>query len=199
MEIKKIEIEDLPQVVAVHKDSFKGFFLTELGDHFLTVYYDCVRMNKRGLLMGLYDERELCGFFAAATLSKGFNSHLVKKNIFRFSLIGLRLLITKTSSLVRLFKNFSKTGSSTRDDGDYAELLSIGVSVKWQGKGIGKKLLIQLENEMRLKGCSQLSLTTDYNNNEKTVQFYKALGYTVYYDFITYPNRKMYRMIKKLD
>ncbi len=85
-----------------------------------------------------------------------------------------------------------------KDDGYYAELLSIGVSVKWQGQGIGKKLLIQLENEMKLQGCSSLSLTTDYNDNEKAIQFYKGLGYAVYYDFITYPNRKMYRMIKKL-
>jgi hypothetical protein len=42
MEIKKIDKEDMPGVVEAHKDSFKGFFLTELGDHFLTVYYDCI-------------------------------------------------------------------------------------------------------------------------------------------------------------
>jgi len=52
---------------------------------------------------------------------------------------------------------------------------------------------------MKLKGCSNLSLTTDYDNNEKAIQFYERLGYEIYYDFITYPNRKMYRMIKKLD
>jgi len=78
-------------------------------------------------------------------------------------------------------------------------LLSIGVSVKKQGQGIGKKLLVQFENEMRAEGCSALSLTTDYNENEKAIHFYKGLGYTVYYDFIAYPNRKMYRMIKRLD
>ena len=199
MEIKKIVKEDLPKVVEVHKDSFKGFFLTELGDHFLTVYYDCVRKNKKGLLTGLYDEGQLCGFFAAATLSKGFNKQLIKKNLLQFSLIGLRLLFTQMSSLVRLFKNFTKTSQDVQDDGEYAELLSIGVSDNKQGQGIGKKLLVQFENEMKLKGCSSLSLTTDYNDNEKAIHFYKSLGYSVYYDFITYPNRKMYRMIKKLD
>ena len=199
MEIKKIGREELPAVVEVHKDSFKGFFLTELGDHFLTVYYDCVRKNEQGLLIGLYEENQLCGFFAATTLIKGFNKQLIKKNFLRFSLIGLRLLFTQMSSLVRLFKNFTKTSQEVEDNGEYAELLSIGVPVNKQGQGIGKKLLIQFENEMRLKGCSSLSLTTDYNNNEKAIQFYKGLGYTVYYDFITYPNRKMYRMIKKID
>src|SRR5665647_2247026 len=123
MEIKKIPKEDLSQIVAVHKASFKGFFLTELGDYFLKVYYDCVRKDERGILLGFYDEGELFGFCAATTLSKGFNSHLVKKNMLRFSLIGLGLLLTRVPSLVRLFKNFSKTDTTIRDEGEYAELL----------------------------------------------------------------------------
>lgn len=199
MEIKKIPKEDLKQVIEVHKASFKGFFLTELGDHFLKVYYDCVRKDEKGILLGFYDEEELFGFCAATTFSRGFNTHLVRKNLGRFSMIGIRLLLTRIPSLVRLFKNFSKTNSTTPDEGSYAELLSIGVSDKKQGQGIGKKLLIQLQNEMKLKGCSNLSLTTDYSSNEKTIQFYKGLGYEIYYDFTAYPNRKMYRMIKKID
>jgi ribosomal protein S18 acetylase RimI-like enzyme len=199
MEIKEVLKEDVDQVVDVHKNSFKGFFLTELGDRFLSVYYDSVRKDGRGILIGFYDEGQLYGFCAATTLSKGFNKHLVKKNIFRFSLIGIRLLFTRIPSLIRLFKNFSKTDSGIKDEGDYAELLSIGVSAKKQGLGIGKKLLIQLESEMKLRGCSNLSLTTDYINNEKAIEFYKGLGYIVYYDFIAYPSRKMYRMIKKID
>ena len=114
MEIKEIGREDLSKVVAVHKDSFKGFFLTELGDHFLKIYYDCVRKDDRGTLIGFYDEGQLYGFCAATTLSKGFNTHLVKKNIFRFSLIGIRLLLTRIPSLVRLFKNLPKPAGSTR-------------------------------------------------------------------------------------
>lgn len=199
MEIKIIPKNDLPQVVEVHKISFKGFFLTELGDHFLHLYYDCVRTDERGVLSGYYEDGKLFGFCAATTLSKGFNKHLIKRNLFQFSLIGIRLLFTRIPSLIRLFKNFSKTNSSKSDQGEYAELLSIGVSDKKQGQGIGKKLLIQLEKEMKLKGCSKLSLTTDYNENEKAIGFYKTLGYEIFYDFLAYPNRKMYRMIKKID
>lgn len=198
MQIKKALKEDIPQIVEVHKNSFKGFFLTELGDHFLTSYYDSVRKGEEGVLLGYYDEGELSGFCAATTLSKGFNTQLIKKNLFQFSLIGVRLLFTRIPSLIRLFRNFSKKSSSVSDTGDYAELLSIGVSDKKQGQGIGKKLLIQLEKEMQLKGCSKLSLTTDYYDNEKAIGFYKGLGYEIYYDFVAYPNRKMYRMIKKL-
>ena len=198
MEIKKALKKDIPQIVEVHKNSFKGFFLTELGDHFLASYYDSVRKDKKGVLLGYYDEGELFGFCAATTLSKGFNTQLIKNNLFQFSLIGVRLLLTRIPSLIRLFKNFSKKSSTISDTGEYAELLSIGVSDRKQGQGIGKKLLIQLEKEMQLTGCSKLSLTTDYYNNDKAIGFYKGLGYEIYYNFVTYPNRKMYRMIKKI-
>ncbi len=198
MEIKSIPKNDLRFVVKVHNNSFKGFFLTELGDRFLKFYYDCVRKDVKGILLGFYDEGQLSGFCAATTLSKGFNSHLVKQNLFRFSLIGLGLLLARTKALIRLVKNFSKTDPDKSDNGGYAELLSIGVCNKNQGQGIGKKLLIQLEKELRLKGCTALSLTTDYNNNGKAIQFYQGMGYEIYYDFIAYPNRKMYRLIKKL-
>ncbi|HEY5371860.1 MAG TPA: GNAT family N-acetyltransferase [Hanamia sp.] len=199
MEVKKIEKKELAKVVNVHKDSFRGFFLTELGDHFLSLYYDCVQIDEKGLLLGYYDEGELLGFCAATTLSKGFNKRLIRKNLFQFSLVGLRLLFTRIPSLVRLAKNLSKKSTTINDTGEYAELLSIGISAKKQGLGIGKKLLIQLEKEIELKGCTKLSLTTDYSNNDKALGFYKGMGYEIYYDFIAFPNRKMYRMIKKIN
>jgi ribosomal protein S18 acetylase RimI-like enzyme len=198
MQIKQVLKKDLGQVVEVHKSSFPGFFLTELGENFLSLYYDSVGRDQKGLLLGFYDEDELLGFAAATTLSKGFNTHLVKQNLFPFTLMGMRLLFTRFAALIRLFKNFSKTNSYVTDEGNYAELLSIGVSVKKQGQGVGKKLLLQLEKELKLKGCSLLSLTTDYDNNEKAISFYKVLGYEIYYDFIAYPKRKMYRMIKNI-
>ena len=39
MEIKNIEKVEIINVVEVHKNSFKDFFLTTLGDKFLYLYY----------------------------------------------------------------------------------------------------------------------------------------------------------------
>lgn len=199
MEVRQVLEENIGEVVEVHKASFQGFFLTELGDHFLKIYYDCVRKDPKGVLLGFYEDGQLYGFAAATTLSKGFNKHLIKNNLIQFSLIGARLLLTKIPALIRLFKNFSKTDNTTNDTGEYAELLSIGVSDKMQGKGIGKKLLVELEKVMKAKGCQKLSLTTDYKNNEKAIGFYNNLGYSKLYDFIAYPDRQMYRMIKSIN
>lgn len=186
------------EIAAIHLVAFDGFFLSELGSGFLKMYYNTTRKNERGILLGCYENNQLMGFCAATSLSAGFNSYLVKKNIIPFSITGLKLLFSKPKALIRLLKNFTKSDDTIVDDGKYAELLSIGVSPSAQGKGVGRILLTTLEEHLKEKHVELLSLTTDFFDNEKTLNFYKGMNYEIMYEFITYPNRKMYRLIKKL-
>ena len=55
-----------------------------------------------------------------------------------------------------------------------------------------------LEEKVKQNHGLKLSLTTDYQDNDKAIGFYKSLGYEPWYDFVTYPNRRMYRLIKDL-
>jgi ribosomal protein S18 acetylase RimI-like enzyme len=199
MEIRKVLKQDIMNVVEIHKTSFKDFFLTKLGDDFLTLYYDCLRKDERSILIGIYDNSKLCGFCAASYLSKGFNYQLIKNHFVRFLFFGIRLLFSKPAHLIRLFNNLTKHNPDVHDNSEYAELLSIGVFSDMQNQGIGKQLLLNVEEKLKLNGCSKLSLTTDYYNNEKAMNFYKGLGYNIYYEFIAYPDRKMYRLIKKIS
>lgn len=188
----------LKDVVDIHNSAFKDFFLTQLGDNFLKLYYSSLLKNKKGILLGCFDNDKLCGFCAATTLSKGFNIRLIKDNLKAYSFVGARLFLTKPRALIRLVKNFTKSDSTVEDSGNYAELLSIGVNSRMQGGGVGKKLLLELERIMIEKEIKQLSLTTDYYNNDKGIGFYKSLGYEIMYEFTAYPDRKMYRLIKNI-
>lgn len=199
MEIRKPEKKEVYAISDIHLKAFEGFFLSELGREFLSTYYNTVRENDRGVLLGCFEDNKLLGFCAATTLSEGFNKHLVKSNFFSFSKIGIFLLFSRPKALFRLLKNFTKSDPSVSDDGEYAELLSIGVSPTAQGKGVGKKLLMALEEYLNEMNVSQLSLTTDFFDNEKTLNFYKGLGYDIMYDFVAYPDRRMYRLIKKIQ
>ena len=199
MEIRKPEKEEVHAISDIHLEAFEGFFLSELGSEFLSTYYNTVRENDRGVLLGCFEDNKLLGFCAATSLSEGFNKYLVKSNFFSFSKIGFFLLFTRPRALLRLLKNFTKSDPSVSDNGQYAELLSIGVSPIAQGKGVGKKLLIALEESLNDRNVSQLSLTTDFYDNEKTLNFYKGLGYETMYDFVAYPDRRMYRLIKMIQ
>lgn len=198
MLIRKALQKDIDAIVSIHRDAFDGFFLTSLGPSFLKLYYSCFECCGDSLLLVAEDNNEVVGFAATAMTSRHFNSRLIKSNLIKFGLLSIKLLFSSPKSLVRLVRNMSKRSRNVEDDGDYAELYSIGVSGSSQGKGIGKQLLLATEAALRDSSVAKVSLTTDYDENEKAISFYHSLGYSTLYEFVTYPERKMYRLIKVL-
>lgn len=199
IEVKRAQKKDIPDIVHIHIKAFPDFFLTTLGAGFLKLYYKSVLKSPDGvLLIGQYEGRTT-GFCAGTLLSSGFNTRLIKSNLIGYVGQGIKLLFTHPLRIWHLFKNMTKENAGMGDKGEYSELLSIGVDPDRQGGGVGKKMLLALEEEVSKRGGTKLSLTTDYENNGKAVGFYHSLGYNEWYDFVTYPNRRMYRMIKQLD
>ena len=197
--VRAAQRQDVKVIVQLHIKAFDDFFLSGLGCGFLTVYYKAVLKSRDGLLFVIEDNRKIVGFCAAAKKSQGYNKRLVKDNLFLFGIQGIKLSVTKPKALIRLLKNFEKHDLSQEDKGDYAELYSIAVDPKAQGSGAGKRLLQLLEAELKECGIKKLSLTTDCCDNDNVIAFYKSVGYNVMYEFVTYPYRKMYRMIKTLN
>ncbi len=190
---------DVDGIVSIHQLAFKDFFLTSLGRRFLKLYYSCFISNVNGVVYCAAKGNQIVGFSATAYKSKGFNSSMLKTNLLKFILVAFRLLISNPKAIVRLAKNMNKesTDSKIIDSGKYAELYSIAVSPKYQGGGVGRNLLSVTEADVKDHN-KRISLTTDYYNNDKTIAFYRALGYKEYYDFVTYPNRRMWKLIKEL-
>lgn len=196
--IRQAKLDDLDAIVKIHNSAFTNFFLTSLGDGFLKLYYQSVMRSKYGIILISESDCEVIGFCAGTLLSAGFNTRLIKENLFNYMWQSVKLLFTSPISILHLYKNLTKENPDVGDNGDYAELLSIGVDPNNQGGGAGKKMLIALEEEVQKKGGLKLSLTTDYEDNEKAIGFYHSLGYNEWYDFVTFPNRRMYRMIKQI-
>ena len=198
MIIRKATINDVDTIVEIHLNAFEGFFLTSLGAEFLRFYYSCFVRSNETVTMIAEENGVIYGFSVSSKFCKGFNSRLIKSNLIAFGLLSFKLLLIKPISLLRLVKNLSKKGENVIDNEDYAELYSIGVCKSAQGKGVGKMLLLKSEQVMKEEGVTRVSLTTDFDNNEQAVGFYHSMGYETFYEFITYPNRKMYRLIKTL-
>lgn len=198
MTIRNANENDIEGIVRIHCSAFKGFFLTSLGADFLKFYYLNFVRSKETVTLVAEDGNRVVGFSAATTNCKGFNSRLIKSNLFGFCMLTLKLIFTNSKALLRLVKNLTKKSSEIDDNEEYAELYSIGVDQSQQGKGIGKLMLTKTEVALKHKGVEKVSLTTDYNENEHAIGFYKSMGYKTLYEFVTYPNRKMYRFIKTL-
>jgi ribosomal protein S18 acetylase RimI-like enzyme len=198
IEVRNVLLNEVENIVKIHEESFKGFFLTTLGTYFLEKYYSVLLKSDRAILIGFFINGKMEGFCSVAEHSRGFNTKLIKANIISFTNMLMVILFTRPVSLVRLVKNLNKRNSA-EDVGDYAEILSIAVSPNTQGKGAGRKMLLYLEGILKKKYIDKLSLTTDYFENDNAINFYKRLGYEVLYHFDTYPKRKMSRFIKKIN
>ena len=198
VKIRQISRNEIFKVSTIHQQAFESFFLTQLGSSFLDLYYTALQNNSYGILLGLFDDNNNLFAFAASTQkAAGFHLQIIKENIAQFGVIGLKLFFTRPAALIRLLKNITKK-STPNDNGEYAELLSIGVATNQQRNGYGQQLILKTEEILRQKGCTRISLTTDSVDNLKAIAFYKNLGYRVLSKFITYPNREMLRLIKPL-
>ena len=196
---RKSKFSDSNQIAKIHLESFPNFFLSTLGYSFLKTYYRSCAKSKEAISICAIDQddKKLLGFAVGCFNSAGFNKRLIFSNSLEYSYQALLLLFTKPIALIRLYKNLAKNNDKD-DKGNYAELLSIGVSPDQNGFGIGQNLLVKFEDQVREKGINNVTLTTDADSNDSVLRFYKKSGYTVYYDFETFPNRKMLKLIKEL-
>ena len=190
--IRAAENKDVPKIVQIHLERFSSFFLSTLGKGFLTTFYRSFLKTKAVLLV-IEDEGEIKGFAAGSLSNRGFFKNLVKNNFLDFCVRGFLLLFSKPSALVRMFSNANK---AEKNNVTFAELLSIATFKN--SKGYGKQLLDAFEREVRKATNSSvpISLTTDVDNNDKAITFYKDCGYQVLEEFESYQGRRMYRFIK---
>ena len=105
--IQKATANDIDAIVRIHEAAFPDFFLTSLGAGFLKLFYTSVMNHKDGVLLVCENEERVIGFCAGTMLSSGFNSKLIKANIWAYMLASLRILFTRPMSLVHLMKNMS--------------------------------------------------------------------------------------------
>lgn len=198
MEIRHITTVDCDTIAKIHIDAFQGFFLTSLGLAFLRLYYKAVICEKNSVaLCAVDDNHRIIGFAVGTLHARGFHKNLLKHNILSFLCEGVRLCITKPKAIWRLVRNMEKNNSSL-DDGDYAELLSIGVVGTNKGSGTGGLLSAAFESETKERGAKKVTLTTDVDDNGYVLTFYKKMGYTLFYEFVTFPDRTMYKLIKNI-
>ena len=84
MEYMKLSMEDIKDIVDIHKISFKNFFLSSLGTHFLKVYYKAVLKSQLSVCIGGKENGILKGFCVGTTLARGFHKGLLKDNFVSF-------------------------------------------------------------------------------------------------------------------
>lgn len=196
---RKMQESDINEVSLIHTKAFNNFFLTSLGISFLKTYYSACLKHQHTIAFCAEDKQgNLIGFATGSSWAKGYHKSIFLNNTFSFLASLAFSILKRPQILIRLVKNLEKN-ENRNDTGEYAELLSIGVNPEYKGAGIGKELLTVFHGEVRKRGGGKVALTTDKYNNEAVLSFYKKAGYETFYEFKSYPQRVMYKLIAIID
>jgi ribosomal protein S18 acetylase RimI-like enzyme len=194
IELKK---EDANEITAIHLASFPGFFLTDLGEDVLKVFYAALIQDNSSIVWGLKNDQTLVGFFVASKIPSGLYTRIFKKHFFSF-FVPLTISFLKNISLVgRMITSVTSSKSYVVPSENSTSLLSICVSPSFAGKGFGKLLLVKLEDELMLQKIKGYYLTTDKENNLATNHFYLSNGFKLF-DIFSQGKRKMNIYLKDL-
>lgn len=202
MTIRQATESDHKYLAQLHMSVFPGFFLSTLGVDFLTTYYKVVLKHPETICLFAEDDNgTVCGYVVGRIKAKGYLRRIVKSAPIAFCWEALKLMFTRPKALIRLVRNLDKKRNDDKvvDHQNYAEIGLIGVQPHCKGQGIGRLLLVAFQQKLQRVNVHLLSLTTDAENNIDTLTAYKAWGFEVLYPFVSYPNRKMLRLIKEVE
>lgn len=188
--LRKLEIEDLPQIAAVHIDSFPESALTKLGAAIVERYYlwQLTGPHEKVHAVGAFAPGECAGFSFSGKFSgstSGFirrnKSFLVKEVLLHPRLLLNPLFRNRLTEGVKLLGRLAKKKNNAAEKSEPPQIsdygiLSIAVSGNFQKAGIGQMLMRDAENEAVRYGYREICLTV-HPDNVKAVRFYEKLDW----------------------
>jgi len=197
--IREAKLNDLDQIVDVHFLAFPDFFLTSLGRSFLIQYYK-VYINFSHIAFVVDDNGTIEGFVVGSNNSADFYNDMKKEAVHFILPVFMNIVNIQLCKKVfkRAFSVFfkKKVNSSLKSYDGLNELTSIGVNPIDQNRGMGSKLLEKYEQLCITRNVDGITLTTDADDNDKVLKFYKKSGYFIDQNFVQDDKRNMYSLVK---
>ncbi len=188
--IRIMKHQDVKDVVDIHLDSFKNFFLSSLGSEFLRLLYTTIMEDESGISIVYETEGKVSGFAVGTDLPNGFYKKLISKKIILFGLAALPAAIKSPGIIPRLFRSLQVPQQYQKPE-KQANLMSLAVSPTAQNQGIGGALIKEFANQCYQRKVDIINLTTDAQNNDKVNNFYQNFGFVLSNEFTTAEGRKM--------
>lgn len=196
--IQASNTSDAKQIAKIHIRSFPGFFLTFLGEGFLSyLYAGFIQHQDSGVLIAR-DGEQIFGFLAYSKDLSKFYSFLLKKYFFAFAWYGFLGTIRSPESIIRIFRALKYPSTSKRNE-QYIEISSIAVDPATQTKGVGSQLISCLVEMFKDSGISIIRLETDAVGNDQINHFYQKNGFSLEQESVTPEGRKMNHYMKNIS
>lgn len=160
---------DAKQIASIHSSVLQNSFLTSLGDKFLLSLYKSLLKEKNSFTIVATEDKKIIGY---ATCSIKLNS-LAVGTVFRIWKDILTLPIKKPRLIPKLGQVLFYP--SFRKKEPVPEIFFLAVIPKYQGKGIGLKLVNECAKEFKKRGYNNFVISVR-NSMSEANNFYKRIG-----------------------
>lgn len=181
----------IKSIAELHRECFKGYFLTSLGNKFLEFYYATYLKNSEHTILVAKTNGRICGLVTGTISSEKLNRELFRKNFWAIAKILAVKFIMERHFRCEIFKRtkfikqalqakmraLAKEWKATSKNRN-ARLLSIAVLEEFRGKGISVDLIKKFEEEMKRKGVVSCGLSVK-SGNLPAIGLYKKAGWKI--------------------
>ncbi|RUO62647.1 GNAT family N-acetyltransferase [Pseudidiomarina insulisalsae] len=198
--VRHAQQKDIKGIVSVHTNAFEGFFLTLLGQRFLSKFYSVFLEHPSASLIVCEDDQRIVGFAAYTSSPDVFFKFMKKRHGVALGFMMLpAILMHPLQTSRKVIRAVRYRGDQTGSMSGFALLSSIGVHPCVKGNGIGSQLIDFMNTDLSARKLNAVYLTTDVHDNTATLAFYKKLGFSEHSKFLQSGEREMYRLTKTLD
>lgn len=188
MNLVKLDQKSSPHyffdIARLHIEEIHHGFLPLLGEDFLSrLYYEMAQLSNTGLWIAKENDKIL-GFILGTSDFRKSYFKVFKKAWFALSMMGVRSLFKNKvfkklpAILAYPFHQYSEEKNENKNQrNSNAELLSIGVHIDAQGKGVGKMLVLTFEQALVEWGKKGLYFVTTNLDDQNSNAFYRKMGF----------------------
>jgi ribosomal protein S18 acetylase RimI-like enzyme len=184
-----MRLDELPQVVNLHMESFPGFFLSFLGPDFLSLFYRSVHEDPEGVLLVACTGTTIVGVSAAVENQAAFYRRMLRRK-WAFGRAALAAVIEQPAITLRLVRALNKPVEVQASVAD-ACILSLAVLPEYRDQGFGEQLVDAVCRELTKRDAEAVCLTTDRVKNDAVNRFYQRIGFRLARTFVTPEGRAL--------
>lgn len=195
VEIRLVNLGDVNDIVRFHEKQFPEYYLTQLGSSILYRYYEFFITSPKNKCFLILKKEQIAGI---ALFVENFEEQ-ISEFYSKYKILLARSILKKLLMMNRVvwggtFERFSVMLSNSDQQTDLPELtlLSLAISEKYRGQGLGRQLLAFAEEYYTLQEVDSYYLSV-LSDNERAIKFYEQNGFIVYSS-----NERLYYMLKHL-
>jgi ribosomal protein S18 acetylase RimI-like enzyme len=173
---------DAAAAAALHVGGITEGFLSLLGTGFLRRLYRRITLYPKAYLLVADHERDTVGFIAGASDVPGlYRSFLIRDGVAAgWSALGP--LVRDWRRVAETLRHGTPGGRGTGG----AELLSVAVDPRWQGRGAARRLVASFLDEAVARGCPAAHVVVGADN-QRAIALYERAGFVTSERFELHP------------